>query len=116
MLKRFVISMSIIVSTVSAVAIASVGEVDNWWQISSSWLVLFIVATSVGIITGNISEIRRYTYPAIICITAWAYEHNILVTKFARNSNIIFNKHNKDYHKLFQVVQDLYDAVMFVDV
>lgn len=116
MLKNIITGLTAALSVFSAIVVASVSEVDNWFAISLPWVIVFFVSVSVGIIVNNLEFIRRYTYPAFVCLLAWANEHNIIKSNFAKQSNYIYRKHNKSYGKLYEVTQYLYDRVMFSEV
>lgn len=116
MLKKIIISICVALSMFSAMVISSIGEVDNWMQLSTPWLVVFFLFVSIGIMTSNLDFIRRYTYPAYVCALAWANEHNLIHSNIAQKSNYIYHKHNKSYAKLYDITQYLYDSVMFAEV
>lgn len=115
MIKKIITGISFATAFFAAIIVSSVGEVDNWWQISKPWVWVFIISSLVGVITYNITEIRRYTYPSLVCILAWMYEHKLIATNFSYRSHIIYRKYNS-YARLFQTTQNLYDAVMFAEV
>lgn len=109
-------NISFILSTVCAVMVASVSEVPNWWDITKPWAIAFFVFVAIYIVSNNIDEIRRYTYPVLVCILAWGYNHKIIYGKFAKMSYIMYQKYNSNYYKLYTKIQNLYDKVVFTEV
>ncbi len=116
MLRKSITGTTIALAFFSAMMVASVAEVDNWFNISLPWLITFFVSVTVGALVNNMEFIRRYTYPAFVCLLAWANEHNLIKSNFAKQSNYIYRKHNRSYSKLYEITQYLYDNVMFAEV
>lgn len=115
MIKKIITGISFAVAFFAALVVSSVGEVDNWWQISKPWVAVFFIFATVGVVAYNITEIRRYTYPSLVCLLAWMYEHKLIANNFSYRSHVIYRKYNS-YGKLFKTTQNLYDAVMFAEV
>ena len=116
MIKKIVTGISLAVSLFSALAVASIREVPNWWQLVTPWVIVFTISLITGLVANNIEIIRRYTYPAFVCFLAWLNEHKMIHTNFAKQSNYIYHKHNRSYSKLYEITQYLYDRVMFAEV
>ena len=116
MIRKFIVGISLSLTICSAMIIASVGEVDNWWVLVKPWFTVFVISAVVGIISYNLTEIRRYTYPTLVCVLAWANEHHLARSNFAKQSNFIYRKHNRSYSKLYEITQYLYDRVMLAEV
>ena len=112
MFKKILTGVSVITSIVSALVVAGIPDVVNWWELTKPWVIVFFTSTLFGLIINNLDLIRRYTYPAFICFLAWTYEHRLIRGKLPYQSNVILNKHKKSYRKLFEVTQYLYDTVM----
>lgn len=116
MIKKIIFGITAAISVFSTMVIVGIGEVDNWWELSKPWFIVFLISSAIGVISYNITEIRRYTYPAFVCLLAWLNEHKLLSTNFARQSNYIYRKNNRSYSRLFEITQYLYDRVMFADI
>ena len=112
MFKRIATSIMIVISLLSAIIVASVAEIPNWWAVTKPWVVLFFSSIIFTLIINNGDLIRRYSYPVRVCVLAWAYEHNVLKTNLGKQSYVVYTKHNKSYAKLYEVTQCLYDMVM----
>ena len=111
MFKKIVTGIMIIISIVSAIIIAGISDVPNWWELSEPWVILFFSSILFTLIVNNGDLIRRYTYPARVCFLAWAYGHKIFRTELGKQSYSVYKKHQNSYAELFEVTQCLYDMV-----
>ena len=93
-----------------AVGFASGAKEDpNWLSIAKPYLIIWAVLLGLAIVIYNWNRIRRVTYPAIICVWAYLYEHKILRTKFAKSTYRVYSYFGKSYKKLYLKVQDAFD-------
>ena len=112
MFKKIITGIAVIISIISAIVVAGIPDVVNWWELTKPWVVSFFTSILFALIVNNGDLIRRYTYPTYVCILAWAYGHKLLNTKLGKQSHIVYTKNNKSYSKLFEVTQCLYDMVV----
>ena len=116
MFKNIISGISLAITLFSAVAVASIKDTSNWWELVMPWVITCLIASVVGIVINNLEFIQGYTYPTFVCLLAWMYEHNLCKTNFAKQSNYIYRKHNRSYRKLYEVTQYLYDRVMYSEI
>jgi len=111
MIRRIIFTVSCITAIVSGLAISAIRDSANWWEITKPFLAVWIISTILALTIYNINNIRRVTYPILVCISAWAYQHKIVVTKFTQSTYRVFKWKNKSYKQLFGYTQDLFDAM-----
>lgn len=78
-------------------------------------LPLLIVALVTGIIAIMLYKwiaIRRVTYPALICMWAWLYEHNLAKSKFSSHTYRVYVLFGSSYSTLYDKVQDAFDQYL----
>lgn len=116
MIKNILSYITFIASMFCAVMVVSVSETADWWQVSRYWMFAFALFATAFVTIHNVDEIRRYTYPAYVCLLAWAYQHKLICGKLSHHSSIMYEKYNSSYSKLYENIQDLYDKVVFSEV
>lgn len=111
MIKRIIFAISCTTSVISGLAVSAIRDSASWWEITKPFLAVWIISTILALTIYNINNIRRVTYPTIVCISAWAYQHKIIMTKFTQSTYRVFKWKNKSYKQLFGFTQDLFDAM-----
>jgi len=110
--KRAVIGILYAVAFASAIFACGTDNVStNWWGIVKPLFITFIISITLATILHYSNEIRRITYPTLVCISAWAYQKKIILTKFARNANRLYKMNHCSFGRLFEYVQVLFDEV-----
>lgn len=88
-------------------------EVPNWLELAKPFFVIGFISTVVAMIAYNINHIRRITYPALICLSSWAYKNKIIKTRFTKNTYRLYRWKGRSYRNLFGYVQQLFDVMYF---
>lgn len=112
MIRKVIIYILYGVSITSILLASGAPQVANWWDIARPYFVVWFIATIVALGLSYIDQIRRVTYPAIVCFSAWAYNHKIILTKFTKNTYRVYKLQDKSYRKLFTYTQDLFDIYL----
>ena len=71
-----------------------------------------LVAAVIAVILYKWTAIRRVTYPALICVWAWLYEHKLAKSEFSRHTYKVYVFFGRSYSKLYDTVQDAFDQYL----
>jgi len=85
-------------------------EDPNWLAIARPYLIIWAILLGIAIVLYNWNYVRRVTYPAIICIWAYLYEHQILTSEFAKHTYRVYSYFGKSYKRLYLKVQGAFDC------
>ena len=55
------------------------------------------------------ASIRRITFPALICMRAWLYDHGLASSKFSNHTHRVFVYFDRSYRTLYSAVQSAFD-------
>lgn len=105
-------NIAIVLGMISFVAVgfASGAKEDlNWVSAAKPYLIIWAVLLGLAIVIYNWNHIRRVTYPAIICVWAYLYEHKILTSDFAKHTYRVYTYFGKSYRLLYLKVQSAFD-------
>lgn len=100
------------ISLVAILLASGIKDTANWETIAAPFFWIWALSLCASLILYNWNSIRRITYPTIICIWAWAYEHKILSSTFSKHTYQVYVKLNKSYTKLYLVVQNAFDQYL----
>ena len=100
-----------IIAFSSALIASGVRESADWWNIVRPFFIVFAISITIALTMTYINKIRRVTYPIFVCMSAWFYKHNIIMTKFTRNTYRLYKWKNRSYKNLFEYVQNLFDIM-----
>lgn len=112
-MKRIITSIAFAVAVFSALIISGISDSPTWWSDILPWVITFSISIIIAGIPYNIESIRRYTYPALVVLLAWGYEHRLIYSQFSYHANIIYHRQGASYRNLYILTQNLYDQVMF---
>lgn len=110
-LKSIITYILVGVSLVSILLATGIKETSNWWNIARPFFAVWFITLVIALFITNINQIRRVTYPTLVCISSWAYKHKILITKFTKNTYKLYKWQNSSYSNLYDYVQDLFDLM-----
>lgn len=102
------------VSIVSILLASGIRQVANWWDIARPFFAVWFICLVLALTITNINTIRRYTYPILVCISAWSFKHKVLMTKFTRNTHRVYRMQNSSYKKLFAYTQYMFDMYLIL--
>lgn len=91
---------------------SGIKDVANWLDIARPYFAVGSVALALALIISNVDNIRRFTYPMIVCIWAWLYEHKIWKTSFSKDTYLVYKQFGKSYSNLYYSVQDAFDKYL----
>ena len=111
MIRKIIFATSCITAVISGLAVSAIRDSANWWGLTKPYFIVWAVSTILAVVLYNINYIRRITYPMVVCISAWLYQHKIVVTKFTQSTYRVYKWKNRSYKKLFGYTQDLFDAM-----
>lgn len=112
MIKKIALIILYSTSVLSGFAAASVKDSVDWWQVTKPFLAVWIISTFLALTLTYINQIRRITYPVLVCVCAWAYKHKIIMTRFTRSSHRVFKMQHYSYKRLFEYTQDMFDIYL----
>ena len=101
------------VSLASIYLASGISEVPNWWELAKPFFVIGFISLVVALVIYNINHIRRVTYPALVCLSSWAYKNKIVKTKFTKNTYRLYKWKGRSCRNLFGYVQQLFDVMYF---
>ena len=110
-LRKCIMAISAITAVISGFAAANVKDGIDWWEYTRPFLAVWIIATLVVLFLHNINYVRRVFYPAFVCLSAWLYKYQIVMTKFTRDTYRVYKYNSKSFKKLFGYTQDLFDTM-----
>ena len=97
---------------ISSIFLASgIKEVADWHNIAKPYFIVFYVCVAIALLINNWNYVRRFTYPTLVCISSWLYNHKIIRTAFTKNTYRLYKWQKKSYKNLFIYVQDLFDLM-----
>ena len=109
--KRFITGGLIGTSIISGLAVSGIKDSADWWVITKPFFIVWAISTALAAIILNFNQIRRVIYPAFVCMSAWLYKYQIIMTKFTRDTYRVYKLNSKSFKKLFGYTQDLFDAM-----
>ena len=98
-----------IIALGSGVLASQMPESVDWLKQAAPFLWVFVIGMFISITLIWWNSIRRITYPAMICLWAWLYDHKVWDTAFSRDTYRVFKHLGKSYSKLYTTVQDAFD-------
>lgn len=110
-IKRIITYVLVGISFTSIMLATGIKDVTNWWDIAKPFFIVWGITLVVALLIANINQIRRVTYPALVCVSSWAYEHRFVTTQFTHNTYKLYKWKNKSYSALYDYVQDLFDLM-----
>ena len=110
-IKKIITYMLVAISFTSIMLATGIKDVTNWWDIAKPLFVVWLITLMIALLIANINQIRRVTYPTLVCVSSWAYKHGLVTTKFTQNTYRLYKWKNKSYSDLYDYVQDLFDAM-----
>lgn len=100
------------ISFTSALISSGVKECAEWFTYAKPFLMFAVITGILAAIIYNWNYIRRFTYPCMICIRAWLYEHNLSASKFSRHTYKVYVHFGRSYKRFFFEVQDAFDQYL----
>lgn len=108
-MRKNISGILVMISLVAAGFASGAKEDPNWLAIARPYLITWGVLLGLAIVIYNWNHIRRVTYPAIICVWAYLYEHKILTSDFAKHTYRVYSYFGKSYKRLYLKVQGAFD-------
>ena len=108
-MRKLIASILWITSIVSAIAFAGVPNVINWWELAKPYFIICFISAILAFAVTFPNRIRKITYPALVCISAWAYKHRVLMTRFTKSTYRVYKANHSSYSELFDYTQALFD-------
>lgn len=112
MLKKIITYTSYTVSFTSVILASGIKQVANWWDIAKPYFLIWLLSTLLAVCITYFNQIRRVMYPAVVCISAWAYKHKIVMTNFTRSTHRVYKMNHSSYKDLFIYTQDIFDIYL----
>lgn len=91
---------------------SGIRDVANWLDIARPYFAVGSVTLAIALVISNIDNIRRFTYPSVVCLWAWLYEHKIWKTSFSKDTYLVYKSFGKSYSNLYYSVQDAFDRYL----
>lgn len=110
---RKIITYTLAIVSIACIYLASgIRDVANWREIAKPFFIIWFITLAGSLILSNINNIRRFTYPAVVCLSAWSYKHKIMMTNFTRSTYRVYKAKNSSYSDLFNYTQTLFDIYL----
>ena len=109
--KKFITGILASISILSGLAVSGVRESADWWLIAKPFFCAWFAALAIALLINHFNYFRRIFYPAFVCVSAWLYKYQIIMTKFTRDTYRVYKLNSKSFKKLFGYTQDLFDAM-----
>ena len=107
-----IIKYALYIIAFSSILLASgIKDCADWWEIAKPFFAVFTISLTIALTMTYFNKIRRITYPALVCFSAWIYKHKIVMTKFTRNTYRVYKMRNSSFRDLFDYTQDLFDLM-----
>ena len=100
------------ISMISILLASGIRDIKGWEVVAEPYFMVWFVTLAIALILYNLNSIRRFTYPAYTCVSAWLYDHKILRTKFGKSTYRVYVFYGKSYSKFYDVVQDAFDRYL----
>lgn len=113
-MKKIILYLLYTISFASVLIASGIKEVKEWWDIARPFFAVWFICLVIALTISHITLIRRYTYPILVCISAWAYKHKIVMTRFTRNTHRVYKMNNSSYRKLFAYTQYMFDKYLIL--
>lgn len=110
-MKKVIIAILYITAIFSAIALAGVPDVAEWWEMSKPFYIIFAVSLALAMGLTFPNKVRRITYPILVCVCAWAYKHKVVTNSFAMKTYRVYKLNNSSYYDLFGYTQGLFDKM-----
>lgn len=110
-MKKIITYTLLGVSLTSVYLASGVPDVTNWLDIAKPFFIVGLSTLIAALTLIYINDIRRVTYPGLVCISSWLYKHKIIKTEFTKNTYRLYKWKNKSYKDLFEYVQGLFDMM-----
>ena len=108
-MKKIISGILYIVSLCSGILGSCIKDVANWWDIARPFYLIFAVTMLAALCLTYTNQIRRVSYPALVCACTWVYKHKILMIKFTRSAYMVYQANHCSYGRLFDYTQLLFD-------
>jgi len=101
-----------VISFASILLASGIKDTKDWWDIAKPFFAVWFICLAIALTISNINLIRRYTYPILVCVSAWAYKHKIIMTRFTRNTHRVYKMNHCSYKRLFAYTQYMFDKYL----
>lgn len=110
---RNIISVALgIISCVSLFLGSAVKDTADCLTYELPLMMVALVTGVTALVLYKWLAIRRITYPALICVWAWLYEHKLSKSEFSRHTYKVYVFFGRSYSKLYDTVQDAFDQYL----
>jgi len=110
-MKKIITCILLGISLTSAYLASGIPDVANWLDIAKPFFIISMATLLVALTLIYLNDIRRITYPGLVCVSSWLYKHKIIKTEFTKNTYLLYRWKNKSYRNLFEYVQNLFDVM-----
>lgn len=108
-MKKVIASICYITGFSAILLLSAIDSSLNIWEVGVPYMLVAIISLLLATYLMYETEIRRVTYPALVCTCAWLHKTNLLKTKFTSNAYKVFKMQHRSYEDLYFYVQDLFD-------
>lgn len=98
-----------VISVTSVILTSAIPDSPDCFKQELPFYIVGIVAGILAIVLHYWMTIRRITYPAIICMMAWLYEHKLARSKFSSHTYRVYVYYGESYATLYSKVQGAFD-------
>ena len=108
-MKKIITYILYFVGFAAFILASGIRDVANWLDLARPYFAIGSVTLAIALVISNIDNIRRFTYPSVVCLWAWLYKHKIWMTSFSKDTYLVYKKLGKSYSNLYYSVQDAFD-------
>jgi hypothetical protein len=101
-----------IIAMGSAILASAIPDSVNSFKYEIPFYVVAIIAGVVALALHYWLVLRRITYPAVICMQAWLYEHHLSKSKFSCHTYRVYVVLGGSYKTLYNKVQGAFDQYL----
>ena len=98
-----------IISIGSAILASSIKDTVDAPRQELPFYVIALITGIIALVLHYWSSIRRATYPAIICMWAWLYDHKLAKSQFSSHTYRVYVYFGRSYKNLYAKVQSAFD-------
>ena len=110
-MKKIITYILYFISFSSILLASGIRDVSNWWELAKPFFAVWFITCFLALTLSYSNQIRRVSYPSLVCLNAWLYKYRILHTNFARSTYRLYKHKGNSYSNLFDYVQELFDLM-----
>lgn len=108
-MKKIFTGICYIIGFSAIFLLSAIDSSENILKVGLPYIIIAILSLLTATFLMYMTEIRRVTYPALVCTCAWLHNTRLIKTRFTSNAYKVFKMQHRSYEDLYFYVQDLFD-------